>query len=67
LFTSWRDIDGDNDLDLVIGDIGVTSNESMPDGGSKSALYINNGDGTFFEGTVTRLSLMSDNYRNGAE
>jgi len=66
LFTSWQDIDQDNDLDLVIGDIGVTPGGSMPDGGNRSALYINNGDGTFSEDTAARMDLMSDNYCNGA-
>jgi len=67
LFTAWQDIDGDNDLDLIIGDIGLDSSDSELDGGSRSTLYINNGDGTFFESTVIRLSLMSGSYCNGAE
>ena len=66
LFTSWQDIDDDNDLDLIIGDIGVISSGAMPNGGNRCALYLNNGDGTFSEDTAARLSLMSDNYSNGA-
>ena len=66
LFTSWQDIDGDNDLDLIIGDIGVTPGGSIPDGGNGCTLYLNNGDGTFSEDNEGRMDILSDNYCNGA-
>ncbi len=45
------DVDGDGDLDLVVGNAGID--------GSQSRLYVNNGAGTFIDAMATRMPVGS--------
>ncbi|MCU0866626.1 MAG: VCBS repeat-containing protein [Planctomycetes bacterium] len=49
---AFGDVDGDGDLDLVVGDYG-----------DRNRLYLNNGAGTFTDASAGRLPLDDDNTR----
>ena len=61
---SWRDATGDGELDLLVGDMGALANGGSPFG-NRTALYINQGDGTFIDETASRLPLVNDYWIGG--
>jgi len=56
LSASWCDIDNDGDQDMLVGDMGIDSDNVGND--NTSSLYINHGDGTFAEETSQRIDLI---------
>nr|MBA3457004.1 VCBS repeat-containing protein [Deltaproteobacteria bacterium] len=49
------DVDGDGDLDLLLAEWGAISPDAAGYPGGRTRLYLNNGQGTFTEATVTHM------------